>query len=504
MQAHPTTYFVTESPDQWSGRFPDTPFIAARTYLTDLEIASRKPTRVINLCSSLRYQSLGYYVSLIGEARCHHPQPRIETVQNTKLPSMIRLMADELSREIPRALSARTEPSLTLRFYFSHCADSRYEKLARRIYNLVPAPLLRASFTRTQSGWRLSNLDLLALRDIPADEDAFLAEQLLKQLTRQRISVARRKSPRFYMAILYDAAYPGQKASNERAIRKFMDAADDASIACELVGREDLGQLLEYDALFIRETTAVNHFTYRFASKASWENLVVMDDPQSILKCANKVYLSELMARLKIATPRTLLLDRQNAEAALEDIALPAVLKVPDSSFSLGVKRAHTREEWMTLTQEMLRSSELIIAQEFMASDFDWRVTILNREVLFVCKYYMAHKHWQIYKQTASRNTRAGRSECIPIAEAPPRVLQTALRAANAIGDGLYGVDIKQVGNLCVVIEVNDNPSIDAGVEDAGCYGDIYTRIMNVFLKRLEQRAGLVDSPRNTSNRSSS
>ena len=45
--------------------------------------------------------------------------------------------------------------------------------------------------------------------------------------------------------------------------------------------------------------------------------------------------------------------------------------------------------------------------------------------------------------------------------------MKTALRAANLLGDGLYGVDLKQTDDGCYVIEVNDNPNIDAGNEDA-------------------------------------
>jgi glutathione synthase/RimK-type ligase-like ATP-grasp enzyme len=58
----------------------------------------------------------------------------------------------------------------------------------------------------------------------------------------------------------------------------------------ELIEKEDYGRLAEFDALFIRETTGVNHHTYRFARRAEAEGLVVVDDPQSILKCTNKVY----------------------------------------------------------------------------------------------------------------------------------------------------------------------------------------------------------------------
>ena len=49
-------------------------------------------------------------------------------------------------------------------------------------------------------------------------------------------------------------------------------------------------------------------------------------------------------------------------------------------------------------------------------------------------------------------------------------------------------------GNRIVVIEVNDNPSIDAGVEDEYLGEDLYRRIMEEFLRRLERkRLGMTD-----------
>ena len=37
-----------------------------------------------------------------------------------------------------------------------------------------------------------------------------------------------------------------------------------------------------------------------------------------------------------------------------------------------------------------------MVAQSFLPTEFDWRVGILDGEVLFVCRYYMARRHWQI------------------------------------------------------------------------------------------------------------
>ena len=44
------------------------------------------------------------------------------------------------------------------------------------------------------------------------------------------------------------------------------------------------------------------------------------------------------------------------------------------------------------------------------------------------------------------------------------------------------------VKDRALIIEVNDNPSIDAGVEDAYLGEDLYRRIMSEFLRRLERK----------------
>ncbi|MFR6033296.1 MAG: hypothetical protein ACLUKN_09060 [Bacilli bacterium] len=45
--------------------------------------------------------------------------------------------------------------------------------------------------------------------------------------------------------------------------------------------------------------------------------------------------------------------------------------------------------------------------------------------------------------------------------------MDIALKMANLIGDGLYGVDLKETSDgRILMIEVNDNPNIDANIED--------------------------------------
>jgi glutathione synthase/RimK-type ligase-like ATP-grasp enzyme len=230
----------------------------------------------------------------------------------------------------------------------------------------------------------------------------------------------------------------------------------------------------------------VNHYTYRLARKAEREGLVVIDDPRSILRCTNKVYLAELMEKAKLATPKTIVAHRGNAELIASELGFPCVLKRPDSAFSKGVIKVENANELTAQLEIFFADSELVVAQKYMRTDFDWRIGILDRRPLFACKYHMARGHWQIIQQNSVKD-RFGRFETIPVELAPRKAVALAQKAADLIGDGLYGVDIKEADGQFFVIEVNDNPNLDAGVEDKILRDDLYRRIMESFLRRIER-----------------
>ena len=292
---------------------------------------------------------------------------------------------------------------------------------------------------------------------------------------------------RFDLAILYDPKEV-DSPSNERAVRQFIVAARQFGIDAETIDERDYARLGEYDALFIRQTTAVSHHTYRFARRAELLGLPVIDTPTAILRATNKVYQAELFARHGIPTPKTYILHRGNAEEVLAELSLPLVLKRPDSSFSMGVKRVETIESFHEVARQALRASDLIVAQEFVPSAFDWRIGVLDGEFLFGCRYFMAPGHWQIQKTGAGRWRRYGGVEALPPEQIPEPARELGVRAARLLGEGLFGVDIKQLDDRFVVMEVNDNPNIDAGCEDGYLGEEIYRRIMAAFLRRLQSR----------------
>ena len=62
--------------------------------------AAMRGAKVFNLCRSYRYQSLGYYVSLLAAARGHRPLPGVTAMQDLKSHHIIRHVSDELDRLI--------------------------------------------------------------------------------------------------------------------------------------------------------------------------------------------------------------------------------------------------------------------------------------------------------------------------------------------------------------------------------------------------------------------
>ena len=477
---------VVNDPEEWPLQVPGVEVVSARSYLVEPKYADLDRAKVFNFCRSYRYQATGYYVSLLAAARGHKPIPDIATIQDMKSQTVVRLMSDELEEMIQESLADIRSRRFTLSIYFGRNLSGKYDRLSAALFKLFQAPFVRAEFVHTDK-WELQSIGPIAARDIPDGHHPFVVDVASQYLAGRGPSLKPRIVERYDMAILFDPKAP-EVASDEPAIDKFIKAAAGLGIHAEVIGKEDFARVAEFDALFIRETTSVNHHTYRFSRRAVAEGLVVIDDPESILKCTNKVYLAELLDRRKILTPPTLIVHRDNLDQIVPQLGLPCILKQPDSAFSQGVIKADTEAEVIQQAGDMLEHSDLVIAQKFLPTAFDWRIGIIDRKPIYACQYFMAGKHWQIINPKGDEDSRYGRVKTLPVELAPATVVRTALKAANLIGDGLYGVDLKHVGRQCYVIEVNDNPTIQSGFEDAILKGNLYHRVMEVFLQRLERR----------------
>lgn len=476
---------VLDSPDDWPWEIPGCQIMSNTEYVTSGQTLRKGNYRVYNLCRSFHYQSTGYYVSLLAAARRHKPIPSIETILDMESHPLVQIRSQAIQNLIQESLKDSRSEDYEMDIIFGCSYQADRNRLAAAIHQLFPAPLLRARFTK-ESHWQLADIRPLLTEELHA-ADPELIQELFLQYFKKRIKPFSPKSFRFSLAILLnpEEIHP---PSNERAIRKFIKAAEKLEVETELIGPQDFHRLGEFDGLFIRETTQVGHHTFRFSQKARALGLVVMDDPDSILKCTNKVYLNELMEQYQLPKPRSWVVHPSNIEEMQAQLPLPCVLKRPDSCFSLGVQKVTSKNELVSSLHAMLEDSDLVMVQEYIPTPFDWRVGVIAGKAFYVCKYFMAKKHWQIYKATSSGKLVDGRSETLALEDVPAELVQIAEKAAALIGDGLYGIDIKELNGKYYIIEVNDNPSLDAGCEDLVLKDQLYEIVMKEFFDRMALR----------------
>jgi glutathione synthase/RimK-type ligase-like ATP-grasp enzyme len=466
----------------------DTPHkvITTRDYLARTNLFRGTRPKMINLSRSFAYQSRGYYCSLLAEARGHRIIPSVETMVDLGARQLYAQALPELDDSLQKALATadKSVPSRIL-VYFGTVADRRFDRFGRLLFDWYRCPVLEVT---VENGGRaqIKRLAAVPVTKLTASELTQFHAALHTHTTREWRSKKDRAAPRYSFAVLYN---PQEELppSSLSTLKHWSRIAEKLGVEIEPITRRDLPRLAEFDALFIRETTSIDNHTYRFARRAVQEGMPVIDDPISMIRCTNKIYLHELMTSNGIAVPPTVILASLGDVArAGDELGFPMVLKIPDSSFSRGVRKVDNAAELQELAREWFEDTDLLLAQAFMPTTFDWRVGVLGSKPIFVCQYMMAKRHWQIVKHRAAGKPSEGDHNTVSLAEAPPEIVDIGLRAAQLIGNGLYGVDIKQTPNGVYVVEVNDNPNIEHGVEDQAEKDQVWIALTRWFTDRLE------------------
>ncbi len=469
----------------------DTPHkvITTSEYLARPRLFEMRP-KLINLSRSYAYQSKGYYASLLAEARGHRVVPTVETMlelRESKLYEHALPELEDLLNRCARRADFQPEGEFKLFVCFGIARDPRFEAFGRLLFDWFRCPALEVNVDIGAAWLSIDRIRPRNLTRIANGEANFFRESLHDHTKREWRDPKARSISKYDLAVLYD---PNEKMppSSAASIKHFARIAEKLSVDVEPITRRQLAELAEYDGLFIRETTSIDNHTYRFARRAWQEGMPVIDDPISMIRCTNKVFLMELLGQNQVATPPTVMLaDQADLPRAMDELGLPLVVKIPDGSFSRGIHKVSSAEEFKRVTDELLEETDLLLAQKFMPTDFDWRVGVLSGEPLFVCQYRMARGHWQIVKHRPDGSAREGGFRTFDLDQAPPEIIDMAVRAAKPIGDGLYGVDLKQTDDGIVVMEVNDNPNLEHGIEDAVGKDEVWMRILKWFIERLEQ-----------------
>jgi len=268
------------------------------------------------------------------------------------------------------------------------------------------------------------------------------------------------------------------------AVVKCRDVAESMGHTAEFIFPVDIKKIPRLDALFIRANTDPMNITYVAARMAQMYGVPVIDDPSSIQICADKINMYMHLMKKNVSMPRTKFLKKKELDEVLaaqlfEELGMPLVLKEPSTSFSVRVEKVSSVDELLKIARRFFKLSDWIVVQEYIESRFDWRVGVINGQLLYACRYIIPSETFKIQASVNGHIVYCD-VESVPADQVPPEVIELGREAGNAIGKGMYGVDIKESNGKLYVIEVNDNPSLDGG-EDAH-YPDMFQKIISYLM----------------------
>jgi glutathione synthase/RimK-type ligase-like ATP-grasp enzyme len=270
-------------------------------------------------------------------------------------------------------------------------------------------------------------------------------------------------------------------AEQLNALIRCRDVAEEMGHNAEFLFPVDINKIPKMDALFIRARTDPMNITYVAARMADFHGIPVIDDSHSIQICGDKVNMYSHLIKKNVSLPKTIFLSKndlcvEKVSELFDTLGTPLIVKEPSTSFSLRVEKVTDIAGFFRVARRFIKMSDWIVVQQYVESTYDWRVGVLGGKLLYACKYTIPSVTFKIQASVNGHIVYCG-VESMPEDKVPPNVLQLGIDAGNAIGNGLYGVDIKDSNGDAKVIEVNDNPSLESG-EDT-YYPRVYERIVS-------------------------
>ena len=263
-------------------------------------------------------------------------------------------------------------------------------------------------------------------------------------------------------------------------LMRFRDVAESLGHRSYFIFPVELKKIAKIDALLIRSRTDPLNVSYVAARMAVMHGIPVIDNPEAIRICSDKVNMYLHLMRANVPIPRTELLVRKeivpaDARAYFDQLGAQVVLKEPSTSYSNRVKKVHRVEDFLQTARAYLKMADELVVQEYIESEEDWRIGVLNGRFLFASRYVLPRESDQVQAVDSEEIPYYG-IEMVSEDEVPGGAIDLAVQASQAIGSGLFSVDIKERQGKMYVIEVNDNPSLESGEEDL--YPDIFERII--------------------------
>ena len=204
--------------------------------------------RVFNLCDSYKYQSTGYYVSLLAIARDNPVIPNIATIKDFTNRTILRSIAEEIDDIIQLELESIQFETFTLRIIFGFTKIKGLERVARELYKLFETPFLEVEFEKYDK-WLINKATPLPLQKINSAEHTFLHSCAKKYFSQKRFAKKKLKNYIYDLAILVHNEEP-TPPSDEQALALFKKAAEEIGFFVEFITKKDYHRVNEFDAIY--------------------------------------------------------------------------------------------------------------------------------------------------------------------------------------------------------------------------------------------------------------
>jgi len=185
-----THIVLVENYKDWKPHYPDALVVTAKDYVAHQEYLKIKDIKIVNLCRSYRYLSLGYYCSLLAEARRHKVIPSVKTINDLSSKSIYSLNVEDLDVSIQKSLKERTKSlhetsnSFDYMIYFGQCKENDLQELARQLFDMFRCPILKVEF-RFQGKWNIYAIKPACVHNLTPEQEPIFFHAFNDYLTKR-------------------------------------------------------------------------------------------------------------------------------------------------------------------------------------------------------------------------------------------------------------------------------------------------------------------------------
>lgn len=239
-------------------------------------------------------------------------------------------------------------------------------------------------------------------------------------------------------------------------------------LKCDLV-IEDAGPTIYYEGKAVTDVAAiiprigasVTFYGTAVVRQFEMMNVFTTTASQAIVRSRDKLRSMQLLSGVGLPLPKTAFTNYSKEEKSLIDHVggSPVIIKLLEGTQGLGVVLAETRKAAQSVIEAFHGLKARIIVQEFIkeAKASDLRVFIIDGKVVGAMKRTGKDGEFR------SNLHRGGKAELVKLSR---KERTAAIKAAEAMGLAVAGVDMLQSERGPLILEVNSSPGLE-GIEKA-------------------------------------